>query len=197
MEFISWLTCDTQESIENIYASRDRKTVYWLQPDGKPHIVEKAYEGNGVFGGVYVVDWLVDKNFKEMQKRGVNTRWFGVFIKSYIEGKEGWIYESKIDNSYHAFSDSDILSSMFGINVLSFQGEGNYGSLYRDGMTYSEAIREGVLVACGSSLIQRDEDFISLKFSFNKDASFNQCGKSEICSKQGFLAEQRLCSSSP
>ena len=59
--FYKLLTADNQESIRNIYAGECR-TVYLLQPDGKPSIKEEAYEGYGVFGSVDAFVWLAMHN---------------------------------------------------------------------------------------------------------------------------------------
>jgi len=70
MGFFSWKTADTQEPIRNVYSGSPRRTVYMLQPGGKPPIEEKGYEGYGVFGGVDAYEWLARKNLpKDEVKR--------------------------------------------------------------------------------------------------------------------------------
>ncbi len=51
MGFFSFQTSDTKESIINVFAGSGCKTVYMLQPNNKPPIVESQYLGYGVFGG--------------------------------------------------------------------------------------------------------------------------------------------------
>ena len=61
MGFFSWKTADTKESIRNIYTGQHR-TVYLLQPNGKPPIEEPAYDGYGRFGGIDAYAWLAAQN---------------------------------------------------------------------------------------------------------------------------------------
>lgn len=65
MGFFSWKTADTGESIANVHAGHQNswKTVYLLQPDGKPPIAaEGGYLGYGDFGDVDAYEWLADAN---------------------------------------------------------------------------------------------------------------------------------------
>lgn len=62
MGYVSWLTADTRESIPILDSGREQRTVYLLQPNGAPPIADDAYEGETVFGGVSVFDWLVRQN---------------------------------------------------------------------------------------------------------------------------------------
>jgi hypothetical protein len=62
MGMFSWLTSDGEESIANVYSGRETKTVYLLQPNGKPPIKESAYEGYGDFGNVDAYVWLAEQN---------------------------------------------------------------------------------------------------------------------------------------
>lgn len=62
MGMFSWLTSDGEESIANVYSGRETKTVYLLQPNGKPPIKELAYEGYGDFGNVDAYVWLAEQN---------------------------------------------------------------------------------------------------------------------------------------
>lgn len=63
MGFFSWRTSDTKESIANTYSDHENagRTVYLLQPDGKPPLVERGYEGYGVIG-VDVYAWIGKMN---------------------------------------------------------------------------------------------------------------------------------------
>ena len=53
MGFFSWKTSDTDQSIANIFSSRDSFPVYVLIPEefGGGYIEEKSYGGYGEFGG--------------------------------------------------------------------------------------------------------------------------------------------------
>lgn len=62
MGFFSWMTCDTNESISNQFSARGARTVYLLQPEGKPPIEEENYEGYGDFGGIDAYVWLATNN---------------------------------------------------------------------------------------------------------------------------------------
>ena len=62
MGFFSFRTADTKESISSRYSQRGADTVYFLQPNGKPNVVESNYEGYGVFGRIDVFEWLAKMN---------------------------------------------------------------------------------------------------------------------------------------
>lgn len=64
MGFFSWKTADSKESIANMHAvhPNSARTVYMLQPNGKEPIIERFYEGYGVFGGVDAYAWLARMN---------------------------------------------------------------------------------------------------------------------------------------
>ena len=64
MGFFSWKTADTNESIANSYSDHPNahRTVYLLQPNGKPPVQENDYQGYGVFGDVDAYAWLAEIN---------------------------------------------------------------------------------------------------------------------------------------
>ena len=120
MGFFSWKTADTKESILNVHTGEHR-TVYLLQPDGKPPIEETAYDGYGIFGGVDAYVWLADNN--------LNTASIRVW-------------------------DGD------------------------------DAVRGyGVSMGCSPNVILK----YPLKFSFNKNAVYEELDASENCPNQGFF----------
>jgi len=64
MGFFSFKTSDTNESIANIHSDHPNKgrTVYLVQPNGKPPIAENAYNGYGDFGDIDAYAWLAKFN---------------------------------------------------------------------------------------------------------------------------------------
>jgi hypothetical protein len=80
MGFFSWKTADTQESIPNIHAGKPIRTVYLLQPGGKPSIAESSYGGYGYFGGIDAYAWLARMNSEEdwTDKPDKEIRDFGI-----------------------------------------------------------------------------------------------------------------------
>lgn len=63
---ISWLTCDTRESVA-ILGSKHKNAERWaylLQPDGKEVICCPDYKGDGIWGDVNLLDWLLQHNPK-------------------------------------------------------------------------------------------------------------------------------------
>lgn len=65
MGFFSWITSDTNQSIPNRWSGREMFPVYCLQPGGRPTLVEKNYDGYGVFGGRDIFALMVEWNCPE------------------------------------------------------------------------------------------------------------------------------------
>ena len=175
MGFFSWKTSDTNKAIRNIYAG-GCKTVYLLQPNGKPPIKETAYEGHGEFGGVDAFDWLADNNIEKSildkaEKLNIEKRLLGIYINSdyYIDTRDGKKF-------------SYMLSELFeDLNPF----PGNYGSKYK-GTEINALIKDGIWKK--SSF----EDYFGkvkhpLKFSFSKDASYEELPASQIDENQGYF----------
>lgn len=63
---ISWKTCDTRESVA-ILGSRHKnagRSAYLLQPNGLEPIRYNNYNGDGIWGDVCLMDWLIQHNPK-------------------------------------------------------------------------------------------------------------------------------------
>lgn len=61
MGFYSWETSDTHESISNSYSNRPTFEVAMIFPDNT-RVIEKNYEGYGVFGGIDFYDKVAELN---------------------------------------------------------------------------------------------------------------------------------------
>jgi hypothetical protein len=61
MGFFSWNTCDTGESIANVYSTRPTFTVHMITPDGRV-FTEENYDGYGEFGGKDFLELLAELN---------------------------------------------------------------------------------------------------------------------------------------
>lgn len=63
---ISWKTCDTRESVA-ILGSKHKNAGRWaylLQPNGEEAIYCNDYKGDGIWGNVNLLDWLLQHNPK-------------------------------------------------------------------------------------------------------------------------------------
>jgi len=182
MGFYSWLTADTKESIANAHTDRCR-TVYLIQPDGKPAIEETAYDGYGRFGGTSAYTWLAKSNYtheelvatlgegyddEELYSLGVSLE-----LGTYYEDKEGnkWSFGNK---------------PLYGLKGF----EGDYGTpqpKYND-QTPNELLESGEWVERPlRDLDNSGKEFMPLKFSFNKDAVYEDLPFSRNCPNQGFF----------
>ena len=163
MGFASWNTADTNESIPSIHAGNAPnagRTVYMLQPNGKPPIKEEAYEGYGRFGGVFVYDWLKAMN------------------ESISSGS--YFYCKSEDRYYccHSEIDGKQLSEYLGYPVETFT---NYSSTLDNGKTPNE---------CLKAALWEERDVIAkypLKFSFDPNAVYEDLPASTECDYQGFF----------
>jgi len=71
MGFFSWKTCDTDESILNIYSDRETKSVAMVDDKGNVYL-EDEYEGYGVFGGKDYYHLVAEMNVPEKCKGDVD-----------------------------------------------------------------------------------------------------------------------------
>jgi hypothetical protein len=173
MGMFSFQTADTKESIFNCYSDRC-KTVYLLQPNDEP-IVEFAYGGNGIFGGVNVYSWLAEKNV------GVANDTVGLTLSH-----DEMLY---LDEKHYALSgygsDKDVQSLLK--NLLSPK----YGKI----IFFSEwdEIIEGTDKTpnellddkLGKNIMLNKEIKFPLKFSFNQLAKYDELEASKDCPYQG------------
>ncbi|WP_105903522.1 hypothetical protein [Vibrio gangliei] len=67
MGFFSFTTCDTQESIANVYSNHKnaKRTIYLLQYDGSEPIPIDGYEGYGTYGNINAYAWIGKHNIEQ------------------------------------------------------------------------------------------------------------------------------------
>ena len=176
MGFFSWKTADTKEDILNVHTGK-HKTVYLLQPDGM-NIEEVAYNGYGEFGNTSAYEWLAKNSVKlevlnKAKKLNIPFRTLGIYMndKYYIDTNTGLKY-------------SYMLSELFD-DLHTFD---NYNSKI-DGHTINSLIESKRFEE--HSL----EDYLGkikypLKFSFNKNAKYNELPMSVNAENQGFFLEE-------
>lgn len=166
MGFFSWLTADTNESISNTYAEMPNsgRTVYLLQPGGD-NIESFGYEGYGEFGGVDAYEWLANQH-------GYDDRSDGIALSygSYYEHKDGsrWVY------------------GIYDIEGLT-QFPGTYAAIIpKYGLTPNEMINNGDFTEGSLSDLMGGLKY-PLKFSFDKDAVYEDLTASKDCPNQGYF----------
>lgn len=179
MGFFSWKTADTQESIPNVYAEREPVTVFMLQPSGEPSIVEHSYEGNGQFAGMNVHLWLANNNAAALGF-DIDALSYGDLILLGIGLECGTVMRDTQTGEYwHIYSDYRAILP------------GRYVAL-----RYNEVIPE---LGDSANNLRESGRFESLeiadavdppyplKFSFNKNARYEDLPASERCPDQGFF----------
>lgn len=176
MDFFSWNTADTKESIANNLQDLVRvRTIYLLNPDGRKPIEEKSYSGYGEFDGVDAYVWLArnnltDATLKSLNENSVRTLGIGLSIGSYFIDKDG-----KKWNIFHNFSKLDSELNYF---PHSYETPMDY----YNGLTPNELIRSGVLKEISFSSMVK----FPLKFSFNPEAVYEGLPPSTVCKFHGF-----------
>lgn len=184
MGFFSWLTSDTEESIANVHTGRCRP-VYLLQPGGQEPICEPAYEGSGEFGGVDAYAWvaranspaaaLADMNEDQVHDLGLLMT-DGTILRDAQTG-ELWSVRRPVP-------------AELGIQVNNFPN--SWMTVIPElGMSPAE-LRE-----CGRFVSARLRDHMDikypLKFSFDKNAVYEDLPAAQNCPHQGyFLPEQDM-----
>lgn len=181
MGFFSWKTADTNESIGNIYSDRPSPTVYLLQPNGKPPIREDAYEGYGVFAGIDAHEWLAETNAKsfgydasKLTKEEFRLIGIGLAVGSVCQ-------DTETGEFWHIFSDYRTLvpghyvAKRFDEPIPKLGDSAN--NLLKSGRLVSRDISDVVEVP------------YPLKFSFDKNAVYEDLPASECCPYQGYFYE--------
>lgn len=179
MGFFSWKTADTSESIPAIYAEREPVTVFMLQPGGEPSIVEHSYEGNGSFAGVNVHYWLAcenasalgydisDLSYEDLILLGIGLE-CGTVMRDTQTGEYWHIfsdYRAILPGHYAALRYDEVVPEL-GDSANNLRDSGRFESLY---------IADAVKIP------------YPLKFSFNKNAVYEDLPASENCPDQGFF----------
>lgn len=183
MGFFSWKTSDTNESITNIHCSyHDADQVaYLLQPNGKSPIAEASYNGYGVFGGLDAYEWIFENSgIKDLFKPSPNSaRSIGIAISHNSD-----IYQDDNGN-YYSFH-----YPISELNIKPFTGtfatvEPHFAK------TPNELIASGEwrVIPFFNVVKTQFPQFnpIPLKFSFNKDAIYEELPASVDCPDQGFF----------
>ncbi|WP_166256017.1 hypothetical protein [Marinobacter salicampi] len=181
MGFYSYKTADTKESIANQHSVRELRPVYLLQPGGKPPIEEQVYDGYGVFGGVNAMNWLAEANAEAL---GYDT--------SKLSEQETFLLGVSLDcghvcedtqtgEFWHIFSDARSLVP------------GHFVAKRFDEVIPELGDSANNLMESGR-LVHRDiADVVGvpypLKFSFDKNAVYEDLPASERCPDQGFFYE--------
>ena len=172
----SWNTSDTKKPIMNNYTSKC-KTVYFLQPDGK-HIKEDSYDGYGNFGGIDVYEWLAERNAPELCKKGdtEHNRLIGMAMENISIGQSSGFYRDIETEAIYSYNFHEILDE-----VKPF--DGNYGSEFKNGLTYNEEIEKGILVDVNPF---KNEIKWTLKFSYDPNANYDELSTATHAKNQGF-----------
>lgn len=179
MGYFSWLTADTRESIANIdskYSATD--AVYLLQPNGKEPIAENEYEGYGVFGGVDAYVWIAEQNLNSELKSYLSDdelRDYGIAIDM------GSYYEDINDGIKYSFHHNHLVDEVYAF-------EGNYETIQRKyGKTPNQLIKDGTWIEKPMRELLIKGEYFPLKFSYDKNAVYEDLPASEVCPNQGYF----------
>ena len=168
MGFFSFLTADTEESIANIHCDEhDGREVFLLQPDGKPPIGEAEYDGYGVFGDVDAYAWLARINRPDLTKglADADVRTIGVQLRY---GCQRDVHTGELFSFMGRYPDSTA-HGMFD------------EAIERYGKTPNDLLEDGTWEKYFPALEY------PLKFSFNKEAVYEDLPASKDCPDQGFF----------
>lgn len=191
MGFFSWLTADMGESIPNRYSGREMRTVYLLQPGGKPPIAEPEYEGYGVFGGKDAFVWLAEQNLlldgaSASDYSEEDLRLAGIMLDSRRGFILGAPYEKTVFGYGGAKEDLPFTDffPIFKEPSTVFTSRWDEPIRELDGLTLNEIMDKGL----GKPLLLADlYQKYPLKFSFNKEAKYEDLPASPTCPDQGYF----------
>lgn len=175
MGFFSWKTADTQMSIANVYSDRPVRNVYLLQPNGKPPIAEDAYEGYGDFGGKDAYEWLAEQHGLTGREAGIALQYLTV------------LRHKETDTVYYcALHATAELLKDFGVQARQIKQFGRY-----DELIVLNDIEASINDhrAAGRLAEESMQHLLKypLKFSFDKDARYEDLPASESCEHQGYF----------
>lgn len=181
MGYFSWKTCDTKESIANIHADHPNagRTVYMLQPNGMEPIEQNGYGGYGVFGKRDAFVWLAKMNISEEIISEIEDDIEGIRnLGINIDCCE--IYYDKSKRKYYCYTNNPLhpkITPVQSPNFINDDGGMNLWKLWKEGKLVRKTIFEAF-----------PKDFkYPLKFSFNKDARYEDYPASKSCRQQGFF----------
>jgi len=184
MGYFSWETSDTNESIANISSGHPNssKTVYLLQPNGKTPISESAYNGYGVFDNIDAYEWIsINSMIPELT--GItdpqSLRLIGLSISLNSD-----IYEDHNGkhHSFHFFPYPEL-------GIIPFAG--TYSTIPEFGKCPNDLIESGEWrIKTFIDVIKLNfPEFVPafLKFSFDKNAVYEDLPIARNCPHQGFF----------
>lgn len=204
MGFFSFKTSDTNEPIWNRYSEAGEcRPVYLLQPGDEDNICEPAYEGYGVFGGMDAYVWIAMHNLPKDE------------LKAIMKGNECVIPDDEAEETlrsrgiamelsdYYIDKDDGSKWAMGGAmserakeaGLKSFEGtcgmydepQPKYG-----GKTPNELIAEGQWVRhpMGEVMLPEGHEYKPLKFSFDKNAKYEDLPAAKNHQGQGFWSDE-------
>ena len=184
MGFFSWQTSDTQETIANIHSGHPNslRTVYLLQPKGLPPISESNYNGYGEFGGREAYAWVAINSMIPVFSNLTDAetlRLIGISISLNSD-----VYEDH-NGQLHSFH-----CSFRELGIKPFVG--TYATIDPDfGKSPNELIESGEWrIKTFIDVIKfKFPEFVPafLKFSFDKNAVYEELPIAADCPKQGFF----------
>jgi hypothetical protein len=188
MGFFSWLTSDTEESIANVHTGQCRP-VYLLQPEGQPPICEPAYEGYGKFGGVDAYEWVAREN--------APSDVLATLDRDQVRSIGHLMANGTILRDTHTGALWSIhvhVPGGLGVKVNNFQH--SWMTVIPElGMTPNELRESGRFVSA------RLRDHINikypLKFSFDKNAVYEDLPAAKNCPHQGYFLPEDEMDDSP
>ena len=173
MGFFSKLTCDTQESIANIYSGHPnaQRPVYLLQPDGEAPLKCDAYEGYGVTGRDWF-EWLSERNV------GIADRDIGIFLDcgNYYQDSVGRLYVCSLHLRAKQLQKLLNTDSV----IIEFSHYGTPISAL-DGLSMNQAIEQRKVSMCDI------EPRYPIKLSYNPNARYEDYPPSAHCDAQGYF----------
>lgn len=185
MGFFSWKTADSDESIPNIYVDHPNtgRTVYLLQPGGKPPIAEEAYEGYGRFGDVDAFEWLAENNLpKENVDRlkssgdSDDLRLAGIMLDS----ASAYYQDTLTGKRYSIFHDAR------GVDPEITHLDITYNMVIESDPDLAGLVPND-LIASGRLVAKSFEVNTPLKFSFDEHAVYENLQASSTCPDQGYF----------
>lgn len=185
MGCFSWRTADTDESIGVALSGHPNagRTVYLLQPGGEAPIQEYSYDGYGSFGGVDAHEWLAKHNLSQKVWRGMDedsTRCLGISLES-----ESVLVDPQTGAIWSIYDDHrDIVGGFY------FDGRWNEIMPGYD-QSPNALMESGRLVS--TPICDLFEIKFPLKFSFSREARYEDLPASRVCADQGFFFKPASC----
>lgn len=203
MGYFSWKTADTDKSIGNINSERphaDTGPIYLLRPHGQPPIEEPEYEGYGVFGGVDTFVWLTIHNVTDEQLKSIISG-ISPLRMPMEELREALLYNQKPDfiklGKWEEMEEAVRTYSIykFGEDQLHDPNTGEQVIQRQNGIPFNwndpipKYGNKSLNQLCEENFFVRKDVLpeYPLKFSFNKDAVYEELPASDTCPEQGYF----------